>query len=689
MQLYGQSDSLIANMILGLDSVSGNAKCDKLYNVAAVYSGINPDSSAYYSRQSLDCARSSGNDTTEAQSLFQLARSFDVQGVFDSSKYYFLHSLEIFRQLKDSSEISSTLSALGNTMYYQGDYVSAMTYQQESLNLARLHGNMGQVAITLNNLAILCTEQRFYDQALEHYQESLEIQLPLENPNAVGAIYLNIGNIHLERNDQDRALNYFLKADTIFNDTGNKYALSLNWSNMAEVYGNLNNHAKGVELYEKAIKIQNEINDEYGIAYSEANLAYSYHMMGQTPKAIKTLEHSKKLAENSGALTILKKVYQTGVRINKDVKRWDKAFAYQELLSSVEDSLLNAQTQETLGRLEALYEDEKRENELIKAREEASLSELEATQRKNQLFVSYGIGSGLMVVLVFTVIIISTKIKTNRQLEATNVEISHKNLVITARNNEVNQSLKYAQRLQMAMFANFDKLETSYSAKELINRPMKIVSGDFFFVQREGSNTLAAVGDCTGHGVPGALLTMVAHTSLDRAVKEVGFTDPDRILIRTNELMSTAFNPHLRTESIPKDKSVRDGMDITLTLYNSATKELKFCAANHRVFVLSNGELIETKGDPVSLGDPNSIPKFIIHSREMMKGDVVVLFSDGIVDQFGGPNDKKFGIARLRELVSKDHETLNDLRMTVENAVNDWRGDQARTDDNMIMMLEV
>lgn len=667
-------------------------ECSELLKKARSFDGTSPDSNYFYAVRSYDCAVAASSMLYQAEALYQIGVSFDERGMFDSSRVQFEGAFKIYDEIQDTAQISQALTALGNTFYYQGDYAKAMEFQQQSLDYARLANDSGQTANTLNNLAILCTEQKFFDQALKHYNEALEIQSVIDTSGYnTGAIYLNIGNIYAQKSDPEMALEFFIKTDSIFSGSGKKYAISLNWSNMAESHIALNNYNKGIELFERAITVQKEINDEFGIAYSQANLAYAYHKIGKTEKALALLEEAKILAEKSGALTILRIIYHNGVRINKEIKNWDRAFQFKELLTEVNDSLLNEETQKTLSQLEALYEHEKKEKQLVEAKEKAGAAELQVTKRNIQLIVSLAVGLGLFSIVVFAFFMIKTKIRSNQLLTATNIEITHKNAVIEERNKELMDSLEYAKRLQAAMFADFDRIKSPFTDKRLLNQPMRIVSGDFFYMKSEGTKTLFAVADCTGHGVPGALLSVVAHTSLDQAVSELGLTTPDKILNRTNELMSSAFNPQLRDGHAGTDaKTVRDGMDISLVQFDSDTHELTFSAANHRILILSkNGELIETRGDSMSLGDPNLESNFTIHKRKMEKGDRVLMFSDGIVDQFGGPKDKKFGIAQLRALLKISHPTLADLEDDLRSTLQDWRGLQPQTDDMLSMMIEV
>lgn len=687
---------LIATSAIGQNNGSSTAdaaeECFELLKKARNFDGTSPDSNYLFALKSYECAVAANSQLYQAKSLYQIGVSFDERGMFDSSRVQFEAAFKIYDELQDTAEISQALTALGNTFYYQGDYAKAMEFQQGSLKYARLANDSVQTANTLNNLAILCTEQKFFDQALEHYNEALEIQFVKDTSGYnTGAIYLNIGNIYAQKNDPQMALEFFNKTDSIFSGSGKKYAISLNWSNMAESHIALENYDKGIELFEKAITVQKEINDEFGIAYSKANLAYAYHKVGNTKKAQVLLEEAKILAEKSGSLTVLRIIYHNGVRINKEIKNWDSAFQFKELLTEVNDSLLNEETQKTLSQLEALYEHEKKEKQLVEAKEKAGAAELQVTKRNIQLVVSLAVGIGLFSIVVFAFFMIRTKIKSNQLLTETNIEITHKNAVIEERNKELMDSLEYAKRLQAAMFADFDRIKTPFTDKRLLNQPMRVVSGDFFYMKSKGSKTLFAVADCTGHGVPGALLSVVAHTSLDQAVSELGMSLPHEILNRTNELMSSAFNPQLRDGNSDSEvKTVRDGMDISLVQFDSSTNELTFSAANHRILILSkNGELIETRGDSMSLGDPNLKSTFTIHKRKMEKGDRVLMFSDGIVDQFGGPKDKKFGIAQLRALLKISHPTLADLESDLRTTLKEWRGLQPQTDDMLSMMIEV
>lgn len=248
---------------------------------------------------------------------------------------------------------------------------------------------------------------------------------------------------------------------------------------------------------------------------------------------------------------------------------------------------------------------------------------------------------------------------------------------------EILSSITYSKRIQNAFLPSNKLLNQTLKDGFIIYEPKDIVSGDFYWMEVLNGTTYFAVADCTGHGVPGALLSTLCSNTLTRAVNELNVTDPGKILDTCVLLLSEFFSK--------SGELVHDGMDIALCSFTKKTRVLKFAGANrpllHRKY---NGELIEIKGDRQPIGYYEKRTQYTTHTIQTSNNDTIYMYSDGIVDQFGGENDKKYGTRRLKELISSTTELdMNAQKVIFETNFNQWRDNNERNDDSCFLAVKM
>ncbi len=253
-------------------------------------------------------------------------------------------------------------------------------------------------------------------------------------------------------------------------------------------------------------------------------------------------------------------------------------------------------------------------------------------------------------------------------------------------NHEITQSIEYAKRLQMALIPTEKTIENYFPEFFMLFKPRDIVSGDFFWFDKEDQNIYFCVADCTGHGVPGAMVSVVCITALNRSIKEFGLKTPAEILNKTRELVIDTFKK--------STESVKDGMDISLCCYNMESHTLQWAGAHNSLYVVStDGEqkqLQEYKADKQPVGDYVDQKPFTNHDIPVKKGDVLYLFSDGFADQFGGEKKKKFKVKPFKQLlVDHSHQEMSEQKHILNRSFEDWKGELDQVDDVCLMGIKI
>lgn len=274
------------------------------------------------------------------------------------------------------------------------------------------------------------------------------------------------------------------------------------------------------------------------------------------------------------------------------------------------------------------------------------------------------------------------------ELKVTHGKLKESNDVMTEQSKEIMDSITYAKRIQESFLPSEEVLAASLPNSYLFYKPKDIVAGDFYWLEQTGDYVVFAVADCTGHGVPGAMVSMICSDALHRCVKEYNITSPNEILNKSRELVIQAFGRGT-TE-------IKDGMDISVCTLNTKTLKLQFAGANNPLYHITNagndGSTIvnEVKGDKQPIGVFERPKPFENHTLQLNKGDGIVLFSDGFVDQFGGEKGKKYKSRNFKKLLTSIHKhSINTQKAILEKEFESWKGELEQVDDVCVMSLKV
>ncbi len=267
------------------------------------------------------------------------------------------------------------------------------------------------------------------------------------------------------------------------------------------------------------------------------------------------------------------------------------------------------------------------------------------------------------------------------EFQKTEVE-SQKNLV-EEKQKEIIDSIEYALRIQTAILPPQRIVKQYLENSFILYKPKDIVAGDFYWMETVDDIVLFAACDCTGHGVPGAMVSVVCHNALNRAVREFGLTQPAAILDKTAEIVVENFSK--------SDEDIQDGMDISLCAYHPKTKKLEWAGANNPLWLLQNGELIETKADKQPIGMNENSKPFINHTFNLSVGDSIYLFTDGFADQFGGETgQKKLTRKRFKDLImSLQSKSLQEQGIALDKFIIEYKKEIEQIDDILVIGVKI
>lgn len=274
------------------------------------------------------------------------------------------------------------------------------------------------------------------------------------------------------------------------------------------------------------------------------------------------------------------------------------------------------------------------------------------------------------------------KNKANILISQQKEEIVEQHEVLEEQHREITDSINYAKRIQDAILPPLKLVRGYMPDSFILYQPKDIVAGDFYWMEGINNLIIFAAADCTGHGVPGAMVSVVCHNAMNRAVREFMLVEPHEILDKTRDIVVETFEK--------SNEDVRDGMDIALCTINTETNKLSFAGANNGLYFIRNGELSQFKPDKQPIGKFDKAKPFTKHTMDLEKGDVIYTFSDGYADQFGGPKGKKFMYKPFRELLLSIHKKpMDEQHDLLLNAFEDWKGKMEQIDDVCVIGVRI
>ena len=254
--------------------------------------------------------------------------------------------------------------------------------------------------------------------------------------------------------------------------------------------------------------------------------------------------------------------------------------------------------------------------------------------------------------------------------------------LVEEKNREILESIEYALRIQTAILPTQRIVKQYLKNSFILYKPKDIVAGDFYWMETINDLVLFAACDCTGHGVPGAMVSVVCHNALNRAVREFGLIQPAAILDKTAEIVLEYFSK--------SEEEIHDGMDISICALNITTKTLEWAGANNSLLLINNGQLTETKADKQCIGYNDNVRPFTNHQFNLQLDTSIYLFTDGFADQFGGQPERKLTKNKFKELlISIQHFSIQQQAKELDNFISKYKMKTEQTDDILVIGVKI
>lgn len=711
---HGQYDDTLSNSNLG-----GKDKAIILYGEAmALYDKGELDQSLNLSKIAIAACEEQGMLDGVAQLLLNMGKASRVNGDYQQSLKYLFMSNEHFQTLGILSGQASALNEIGAIYRLQGNYSEALEFFFNSLKLYQQISDSTGTAITFNNIGIIYFYQNNFQKSLEYYLASLELELIMEDDYGISISYINVGEVYKNLGQYDKALDYFLKALVLAKKSEDRDtdgdSIGILYNEIGSIYSYLGDYGLSQSYLLRALEIFIEIENKQRLAECQIYLAELSQKKHAIEKAKTYLYQALANANEISALDIIVDANQKLSRIFEGTNETEKAFYYYKNYIEARDSIFNKDQMKQMVQTEMLYKFEK----------EMQQANLEQTKRdilvkenaRRQKLVRNFLIFAFTVLLIIAVIIYSafkTKQRINRQLnrqqkqilekneellqqqeeilsqrdeiEKKNQTLEHSQRIIEDKNDRIISSIEYAQTIQQAILPNRQELSRFFPNHLVFFKPKDIVSGDFYWFSAVDNLLFAAVVDCTGHGVPGAFMSLIGNTLLDQIVSEWGTKDPALIL----EVMHKEVR-HVLNQDTSNSKA-HASMDICLIAIDTVAKKATFAGASRPLFLVKNGEITRINGDPRSVGGFQLEKKryFTNHTIDISQEILLYLTTDGFTDQMN-PSFKKFSRRKFVQLIESICAlNTKEQYKAIEQAFEEHRQGYEQIDDVCILGINL
>lgn len=620
---------------------------------------------------------------------------------------YFIKSLKIKETIDDTKDLAISLNNVGYTYKVLGDLKKAIEYYDRSLKLKDKIGDKKGVSSSYLNIGSLYEGQGEIDKAMEYYQKVLILQEEVKDLRIKAIALNNIAYVYHQKKKFNKSFEFNFKSLKIREQINDKKGIANSFHNIGLTFKETGKIDSALKYYHLSLELKEQQQDLYALPPTLTNIGYLYHEKGDLKKAKIYALKSIEIARSTNIINNIKEVAMLLQKIYKEEKNHEKAYEFIALYYEMRDSLINQYNKKAALKQNMQYEyDKKAATDSIAFAKEKEIKEVEIAKQKaelkvkrNQQFALYG---GLLLVLLFAGFMYNRFKVTQKQkqiIEIQKQEVEQQKHIVEEKSKEITDSITYAKRIQEAILPSREALNEALKDGFIIYKPKDIVAGDFYWMEKcptptlpegkgvsppsgesEGALILFAAADCTGHGVPGAMVSVVCNNALNRSVREFGLTEPGKILDKTRELVIQEFEK--------SDDDVKDGMDIALC--SLLGNQLQYAGANNPLWVIRNGEIIETKADKQPIGKYAEQNTFTTHTFELQPNDSVYIFTDGFHDQFGGEKGKKFKASKMKELIlSIQEKNMDEQKNIINSSFEKWKGNLDQVDDVCIIGIRI
>ncbi len=548
-----------------------------------------------------------------------------------------LKAREVAIEINYSAGLANSYLASGSSYYLLSQFQIALIDLQKAQSIFEFLKDFTGLSSVIRTIGNIHHALFQYEKSLEVYFEALKYSRDANDKLGIAYIYRNISSVYHFQEKYEISLEYASKSMELFIEEQDELGLTDALNSVGNTYLKTNQTQKAFEVLNRSLKISDFNNHLKGIAQANTSLGKYYCVVKEYKKAILHHQLAMSAAKEMGEKMLISEIYKNLAEAYKIIGDFEQALQCFEFHDQVKSKVLTSNNEVIINVMQTQYE-------------------LEQAEKEKEIY------------------------------KLRNYELAKANRLIETKNKDITDSIKYAKHIQEASLP--DKAEMDIYLKDyfVLYQPKDIVSGDFYwFAQKDGLVYVAAV-DCTGHGVPGAFISIVGQNLLRQALSESKSKSAAQMLDEVNRL----FNLTIRQTF--EESTVRDGMDISLCIIDFKALKLQFAGAFNPLFLVREATLTKYTADkfPIGIFIGEEVRNFHNHEIDLLPKDIIYMASDGYADQFGGAEGKKLKNKFFHQTLIDNHLLeMYQQKINLESFHNQWRGEYEQVDDILVIGIRI
>ncbi|MDX2171714.1 MAG: tetratricopeptide repeat protein [Bacteroidota bacterium] len=631
------------------------------------------------------------NDTAEmASTLNNLGINLYYLGEIKKATEALNKSAEFYSGMRDKHGVSIAYGGLSILYRSQGDVLKGIDYVFKSLKLCEEDNDWQGIASQYNTLSVYYLDLLDYQKAKDYALKSLQISKKNNFTFILSNIYSNLGFVYLKQNNTDSALRYLKLSLDISTKDGDKNGIVLSLNNIGVIYKDSKNYKEAINYFEKALQLSKEINSIDGQANSYCKLGTTYMLQNNPtkalPLALKAYELAKMLAtpvDIRNSAELLKNIYES-------THQYSKALEMTKLYYTMRDSILNDNTKREGLKKQFKYDyDKKAMTDSIKIVEQKKITatqlDMQQAKIKSQNIIRISLIIGILIIGFFLIFVVNRLQITKKQkliIEKQTAITSKQKDQLEQKNKDILEGIQAAKDIQFSVFPNKAELQTVFNNYLVLFKPFDKLSGDFLWLKSVNDKVFFVVGDCTGHGIPASLFTLLANEFLNKIILQKQITSAAKIL---QEVNLEIYN-YLQRKQTSK-KSINEGMDIAICIIDKTQNVLSYSGAKIDLYAVnSNKELVITEGHRIELGKHTELINIREHEFSLSQINQFYFTSDGLKDLFKYKSNKqKFGFKGFEDFIKNNLSLpFEQQKVNLENLYHQATVDEKQIDDIIV-----
>ena len=609
---------------------------------------------------------------------------YNQKGDNDSALFYFQNGLNYLTFARDTLGIGAAYVGLSNTYRNLGDYTNSVKTGLEAEKIFIAANNNSGLTRTYNSIGLAFKQQKDYEKTMYYYLKCLDISILNNDEKIMAGIYSNIAGVHLEQHNYDSGNYYNHKALQLRIKNNDVQGMAISYGNFGITFLDLGQLDSAEYYINLALEKMQQVNYGYGLGLSYSSLGKITQAKNNHADAIMWFKKAEKYFQDGNFLGELSTLSVSIAKSYEAVGNYKESTRYLKQHIEFKDSLFNDEKLKESQRYELEFRfKEKQLADSLKIVERDKIAAIEAEKHqqieeeklaKQKLYTYAGVaGLGLCLIIVIITL------RNNKKQRVFTQVIADQKATVEEKNKEITDSITYAKRIQEAILPPQKLVEKHFPNSFIYYQPKDIVAGDFYWLAQSEHLIYFVVADCTGHGVPGAMVSVVCSNALNQTIKEFGDLAPGIILDKVRDSVIGTFEK--------SEEEVKDGMDISFCIFDLKNNLLKWAGANNPLWIVkSDNSIVTLSPDRQPIGKYAHATAFTSHEIQLEKGDTIYLFTDGFVDQFGGEKGKKYKAANLQKTILKINPLgLHEQHDALKNSFNTWKGDLEQVDDVCIV----